>query len=144
MQKSRKIASSTSSTPTRPVRRPSAAAAARRSSARSSASGWAAALILPGYFLADATITLVRRALRGRNVMRAHREHFYQRALDLGRSHATVCRRVILANAALVLVSWCLPVLRPEVAIAMAALVVAATLVWMVAPGNASRRSDGR
>jgi len=107
-------------------------------------SGWAAALILPGYFLADATITLVRRALRGRNVMQAHREHFYQRALDLGRSHATVCRRVILANAALVLVSWCLPVLRPEVAIAMAALIVTATLGWMIVPGNGGRRSDGR
>ncbi len=107
-------------------------------------SGWAAAVILPGYFLADATITLVRRALRGRNVMQAHREHFYQRALDLGRSHATVCRCVILTNVALVLVSWCLPVLRPEVAIAMAALIVAATLRWMITSGKACRRSDGR
>ena len=107
-------------------------------------SSWAAALILPGYFLADATITLARRAMSGRNIMRAHREHFYQRALDLGRSHATVCRCVMLVNSALVIVSWCLPVLRVEAAIAMAAVIVAGGLVWMTAPGRAGRASDAR
>ncbi|HEX9536056.1 MAG TPA: glycosyltransferase family 4 protein, partial [Stellaceae bacterium] len=41
---------------------------------------WAIALILPLYFLADATITLARRLLRGERVWQAHREHFYQQA----------------------------------------------------------------
>ncbi len=68
-----------------------------------SASGqWAAALILPSYYLADATITLVRRLLRGERVWQAHREHFYQRATRRGRSHSAVVGAVLLANLALI------------------------------------------
>jgi UDP-N-acetylmuramyl pentapeptide phosphotransferase/UDP-N-acetylglucosamine-1-phosphate transferase len=63
---------------------------------------WAAALLLPAYFLADATITLCRRLLRGEKVWRPHREHFYQRAVRAGRSHAEVVRSVLAANLALV------------------------------------------
>ncbi len=40
-----------------------------------------AALLLPLYYLADATITLLRRLTRGESVTVAHRDHFYQRAL---------------------------------------------------------------
>src|SRR5882724_2387497 len=45
---------------------------------------FAAALVLPLYYLADATLTLGRRAIRGEKVWHAHRTHFYQRATDLG------------------------------------------------------------
>jgi UDP-N-acetylmuramyl pentapeptide phosphotransferase/UDP-N-acetylglucosamine-1-phosphate transferase len=51
---------------------------------------WAAALILPGYYLADATIILIRRALRGERIWDAHKQHFYQKPVQLGRSHAWV------------------------------------------------------
>jgi UDP-N-acetylmuramyl pentapeptide phosphotransferase/UDP-N-acetylglucosamine-1-phosphate transferase len=44
----------------------------------------AAALLLPLYYLADATITLLRRAARGEPLMQAHRSHFYQHALHSG------------------------------------------------------------
>jgi UDP-N-acetylmuramyl pentapeptide phosphotransferase/UDP-N-acetylglucosamine-1-phosphate transferase len=67
---------------------------------------WRAALILPLYFLADATITLARRGLRGEKVWRAHREHFYQRAVLAGLSHAAMVRRVIVANLALIACAW--------------------------------------
>lgn len=60
-----------------------------------------AALILPLYFLADATITLLRRALNRERVWEAHRSHFYQRAVEGGLDHAEVTRRVLLANAVL-------------------------------------------
>jgi UDP-N-acetylmuramyl pentapeptide phosphotransferase/UDP-N-acetylglucosamine-1-phosphate transferase len=40
----------------------------------------AAALLLPLYYLADATITLAGRITRGEPVAEAHRDHFYQRA----------------------------------------------------------------
>ena len=63
---------------------------------------WAAALILPAYYLADATITLVRRAARGEKVWRAHREHFYQKAVQAGLSHAAVSGAVLVADLALV------------------------------------------
>ena len=44
----------------------------------------AAALILPLYYLADATITLARRVAKGEPFWQAHRTHFYQRATDNG------------------------------------------------------------
>lgn len=63
---------------------------------------WSAALILPAYYLADATVTLLRRAVRGARVWRAHREHFYQQAVQAGRSHGWVAGRIAGLNAALV------------------------------------------
>ena len=67
---------------------------------------WAPALILPLYFLADATITLLRRLLRGERVWQAHREHFYQRAVQAGLGHAAVVGRVILADLLLIGCAW--------------------------------------
>lgn len=62
---------------------------------------WAAALLVPAYFLADATVTLLRRAAEGKKVWQAHREHFYQKATQRGRNHAQVVRLVLALNAAL-------------------------------------------
>jgi len=39
-------------------------------------------------FIADATVTLARRALRGERVWQAHREHYYQRMVRSGLGHA--------------------------------------------------------
>lgn len=50
-------------------------------------------------FVVDATVTLVRRALRGERVWHAHREHYYQRLVRLGWSH----RRTAMAEYALML-----------------------------------------
>lgn len=38
-------------------------------------------------FVVDATVTLLRRALRGERVWQAHREHYYQRLVQLGVGH---------------------------------------------------------
>ena len=43
-----------------------------------------AALVLPSYFVADASITLVRRILKKQKFWKPHREHFYQRAVLAG------------------------------------------------------------
>jgi UDP-N-acetylmuramyl pentapeptide phosphotransferase/UDP-N-acetylglucosamine-1-phosphate transferase len=68
----------------------------------SAASGaWKAALILPGYYLADATWTLARRALRGARIWEPHREHLYQRAVQRGLSHAAVVKRILALNVVL-------------------------------------------
>ena len=61
----------------------------------------AAALLLPLYYLADATVTLVRRLVRGENILRAHRTHFYQRATDLGFSVTDIVTRVLAVNLVL-------------------------------------------
>jgi UDP-N-acetylmuramyl pentapeptide phosphotransferase/UDP-N-acetylglucosamine-1-phosphate transferase len=58
----------------------------------------AAALLLPLYYLGDASVTLVQRLTRGENVLRAHRTHFYQRATDLGFTVTGVVARVFALN----------------------------------------------
>ncbi|ARJ68154.1 glycosyl transferase [Magnetospirillum sp. ME-1] len=63
----------------------------------------AAALILPAYYLADATITISRRALAGEKIWQPHRKHFYQRAVQGGRNHAQVSLAILGGNAVLVL-----------------------------------------
>jgi UDP-N-acetylmuramyl pentapeptide phosphotransferase/UDP-N-acetylglucosamine-1-phosphate transferase len=64
------------------------------------------ALIIPLYYLTDATITLVRRGLRGERVWRAHREHFYQRSVQLGRSHPRTAKTAIAVQLALAIFAW--------------------------------------
>jgi UDP-N-acetylmuramyl pentapeptide phosphotransferase/UDP-N-acetylglucosamine-1-phosphate transferase len=67
---------------------------------------WKIALILPLYFIADATITLLRRLLRGERVWEPHRQHLYQRAVRSGLGHAAVVKRVIAADLLLILCGW--------------------------------------
>lgn len=65
-----------------------------------------AALILPLYYLSDATITLFRRALRKEKIWLPHREHFYQKATQRGLAHNEVSFAILLAN--LMLIGWAL------------------------------------
>ena len=51
----------------------------------------AQALLMGSVVLMDSGYTLARRALAGRPVWRAHREHLYQYAVRQGHSHAKVC-----------------------------------------------------
>lgn len=44
-------------------------------------------------FLLDASVTLLKRILRRERVWEAHRDHYYQRMVRLGESHAMVCMR---------------------------------------------------
>jgi len=60
-----------------------------------------AALLLPLYYLADATITVLRRLMQGEPVMQAHRSHFYQQASDRGFSVYQIVGRVFAANIVL-------------------------------------------
>jgi UDP-N-acetylmuramyl pentapeptide phosphotransferase/UDP-N-acetylglucosamine-1-phosphate transferase len=61
----------------------------------------AAALLLPLYYLADATITLLQRLSRGERITQAHRRHFYQRALDGGLSVYHIVAGIFAVNVAL-------------------------------------------
>jgi UDP-N-acetylmuramyl pentapeptide phosphotransferase/UDP-N-acetylglucosamine-1-phosphate transferase len=90
---------------------------------------WLAALILPAYFLADATLTLVRRLLRRERVWQAHREHFYQRAVQNGLSHDAVVLRVIAADLVLIACAWAVGQGWGFAALGVAALTVIALLV---------------
>lgn len=61
----------------------------------------AAAILLPLYYLMDATITLLRRLARGERVWQAHRSHFYQRATDNGFTVRQVIAHVFILNIVL-------------------------------------------
>ena len=61
----------------------------------------AAALLLPLYYLADATVTLVRRIAKREPFWTAHRTHFYQRATDNGFTPSRVVGEVFALNIGL-------------------------------------------
>lgn len=95
---------------------------------------WAPALILPAYYLADATLTLARRALRGEKIWQAHREHFYQKAVQAGASHAHVATIILAADIVLVVVAVALAPEAPGLGLAAAALVVGLLLGLLAHP----------
>ncbi len=56
-------------------------------------------LLIFSPFIVDATVTLVRRLLRGEKIWRAHREHYYQRLVLAGWGH----RKTVMAEYVLML-----------------------------------------
>ncbi|MCC7016463.1 MAG: glycosyl transferase [Rhodospirillales bacterium] len=89
---------------------------------------WAAAVILPLYYFADATLTLTGRILRREKFWRAHRQHFYQRAARGRMGHAGVTLAVLAAGIALVLAAIAAAQGWTPWALAAAGLVVAILL----------------
>jgi UDP-N-acetylmuramyl pentapeptide phosphotransferase/UDP-N-acetylglucosamine-1-phosphate transferase len=59
-------------------------------------------LLVFGPFIGDATLTLLKRAIRGERVWRAHREHYYQRMVRMGLGHRGTA---LFAYAAMVVCS---------------------------------------
>jgi UDP-N-acetylmuramyl pentapeptide phosphotransferase/UDP-N-acetylglucosamine-1-phosphate transferase len=104
--------------------------------------GLAAALILPLYFVADATITLFRRLSRGEKVWQAHRTHFYQQATDNGFAAMDVAVHVAGLNVALAALAaatrlW--PSLPVQLGALAAALVLVAFVLLRFATARAKR-----
>ena len=66
---------------------------------------WAAALILPLYYLGDGTLTLIIRIIHGKKIWHAHHEHFYQQAVSQGFSHAEVVQNIFLINVLLIVLA---------------------------------------
>src|SRR6202035_3595600 len=64
-----------------------------------------AAVLLPLYYLADATITLFRRIARREPFWAAHRSHYYQRATDNGFTVPRVVGEVFSLNLVLALLA---------------------------------------
>jgi UDP-N-acetylmuramyl pentapeptide phosphotransferase/UDP-N-acetylglucosamine-1-phosphate transferase len=93
----------------------------------------AAALLLPLFYLADATLTLLRRLTAGEAVWEAHRSHFYQRALDGGFTVREVIARVFMVNLALAALAV-MTITEPSGIISWAAVAIGIALVgWLLA-----------
>ena len=100
---------------------------------------WLPAVILPAYSFADATLTLIRRGLRGEAVWHAHREHLYQRAVQAGRSHDAIVLRILTGNLALILCTLTVPHLGVWALLPAAAAVVGLLVHFaLMSPGRAA------
>ncbi|EKV27400.1 Undecaprenyl-phosphate N-acetylglucosaminyl 1-phosphate transferase [Caenispirillum salinarum AK4] len=62
----------------------------------------AAAVILALYYLVDATVTLLRRIVRGEKPWTPHRSHFYQLAVRGGLGHDRASAAIAIVNAGLI------------------------------------------
>jgi Fuc2NAc and GlcNAc transferase len=80
-------------------------------------------LVLLGVFIVDATVTLIRRLLRGERVYEAHRSHAYQHASREFGAHRPVTLAVAAVNV-LWLTPWALAIASGQVE-GVVALVVA-------------------
>jgi UDP-GlcNAc:undecaprenyl-phosphate GlcNAc-1-phosphate transferase len=87
-------------------------------------------------FIADASVTLIKRTLRGVKITEAHREHYYQRAILLGWSHrklALIAYLLMLASgmAALLTLNQAFPWLTLLVClVSYGALMLPLDLAW--------------
>jgi UDP-N-acetylmuramyl pentapeptide phosphotransferase/UDP-N-acetylglucosamine-1-phosphate transferase len=64
-----------------------------------------AALILPLYYLIDASITVIRRVVRVRRFWEPHRDHFYQMATRNGYSVGQIVKYVVALDAVLIVLA---------------------------------------
>jgi UDP-N-acetylmuramyl pentapeptide phosphotransferase/UDP-N-acetylglucosamine-1-phosphate transferase len=96
---------------------------------------WAPTLVLALYYLADATLTLARRVINGEPFWRAHRTHFFQRALARDGNHAAVVRLILVGNLALagaaVAAIW-----QPLPALGLGVLITAALMTTLSRRGR--------
>jgi UDP-N-acetylmuramyl pentapeptide phosphotransferase/UDP-N-acetylglucosamine-1-phosphate transferase len=87
-----------------------------------------------GPFIGDATITLVRRLLRGERVWQAHRDHYYQRMVLMGLGHrgtAWIGYGLMIVCAAAALLGRSQAPLIQAAAFFGAAALLAAAAVWV-------------
>jgi UDP-N-acetylmuramyl pentapeptide phosphotransferase/UDP-N-acetylglucosamine-1-phosphate transferase len=99
-----------------------------------------AAILLPLYYVADSTITLFRRLLRGDRVWQAHRTHFYQRATDGGFTAIEVVGRVFFVNLGLCGLAIASAIMVSSTG-RLGALVVGAALVaWLLSAFASAKR----
>jgi UDP-N-acetylmuramyl pentapeptide phosphotransferase/UDP-N-acetylglucosamine-1-phosphate transferase len=99
----------------------------------------AAALLLPLYYLADATITLAWRLAHGARVWEAHRSHFYQVATDRGFTVGRIVTHVAMVNVALLLLALATvtsPTATTNVIALAFGIVLVGTLLWRFASGR--------
>jgi len=92
---------------------------------------WEAAAILPLYYVADTTVTLLKRLFRGEKIWQAHCQHFYQQATQNGRSHSSVTTAVIGINFCLIALALLASAYLPIIGLSGAVLLVICFLSYL-------------
>ena len=87
------------------------------------------AIILPLYYILDATLTITIRLFYSRNIWESHRDHFYQRAVQGGLSHSKVSLTVAVLNSFLIGFSV-LALYFPVLGLLASVIVVVLTLIY--------------
>jgi Fuc2NAc and GlcNAc transferase len=98
-------------------------------------------VILSGIFLVDATVTLVRRVLRGERWFEAHRMHAYQKLASRWQGHLPVTVLVIAINSIWLFPWACVTAAYPshEMSCVAAALLPLVVLFIWIGAGSRSR-----
>jgi len=63
---------------------------------------WYVAIIINNYYFFDASITLLRRIKMRKKPWKAHKDHFYQKAIQNGYSHSKVCKIIAMHGMLLI------------------------------------------
>jgi len=84
---------------------------------------WFVALILNSYYFSDATYTLLKRIKMKKKPWEAHKEHFYQLAIQKGAKHSTVCKIIFIHGLLLIFISM-FSVLKPEPILILSSLII--------------------
>lgn len=85
-------------------------------------------------FVGDATLTLLRRALRGERIWQAHRSHYYQRLVQMGAGHrgtALIEYAAMALCAGAALFAREAPGIHQAVVLGVAAAALAASAAWI-------------
>ena len=59
-------------------------------------------LVINNYYFFDASITLLRRIKMRKKPWKAHKDHFYQKAIQNGYSHSKVCKIIAMHGMLLI------------------------------------------
>ena len=89
----------------------------------------AATVILPAYYIMDATVTLLRRIIERKPPMQAHREHFYQQAASQVGHHGIIVQLVTGLNLLLIAFAH-FSVVNPELYWLYIVLAYAVSGIW--------------
>jgi hypothetical protein len=93
-------------------------------------------LILGGVFFVDATVTLVRRVIRGEPIHQAHRSHAYQWLARRWESHRWVTVAIMMLNFIWLLPCAFLVTLHPDHAVAIVVVALVPLVALAIAAGS--------
>ena len=79
---------------------------------------WHWVISLPMYYIVDTSLTLIKRLVSGKKIWQAHKEHFYQKAVQSGMNHALVVKSIIGLQTIIILT--CILIKNPYVVVLLA------------------------